>query len=97
MRIVTSLVMVLLAAVVSPLAYNQVLTGSIVGQVVDASGAAVPDASIRITHRETNTSRGTVTNAAGEYSFPSLPGGLYDVAIQKAGFQSFTAQGKASR
>ena len=90
--VLTAVLAVLSAAMVSPVG-AQVLTGTIVGQVVDASGAAVPDAAVRITHRETNTSRSAVTNASGDYSFPSLPGGLYNVVVSKSGFQTFTAEG----
>src|SRR5258705_6396361 len=74
-------------------AHAQVLTGSMVGEVVDTTGAIVPDTTVRITNRETNKSRSTATNSSGDYSFPSLPGGSYDVVVSKNGFQTFTAQG----
>src|SRR4029453_17878977 len=73
----------------------QILNGSIVGQVADASNAAVPGATVRLTQRETNQTRTTTTNASGGYSFPTLPGGVYDVVISKEGFQTFSAQGVA--
>jgi hypothetical protein len=97
MRITTKFVLAavlgfLVTALVQP-SHAQVLTGTIVGQVVDASGAVVPDAKVRITHRETNEARESATNNAGDYSFPSLPGGLYDIAISKSGFTTFTARG----
>src|SRR5689334_12426095 len=76
-----------------PAAQAQVLNGSIVGQVADTSNAIVPDATIRITHRETNQSRVAASNAAGDFNFPTLPGGAYDVVISKAGFQTFSTQG----
>src|SRR3954447_22718627 len=69
----------------------QVLSGSIVGQVLDSTSAGVPGASVRLTHRETNQSRATTTSSAGEYSIQSLPGGLYDIVITKEGFQTFKA------
>ena len=79
------------AVLLSPSTRAQVLSGSIVGQVLDTTSAGVPGASVRITHRETNQSRATVTNASGEYGFQSLPGGPYDVFISKDGFQTFKA------
>src|SRR3954469_19074578 len=99
MRIKTKFVLPVILAFwaalwISP-SHAQVLTGTIVGQVVDASGAVVPDAKVKITHRETNESRESVTNAAGDYSFPSLPGGVYDAVISKSGFTTFTARGIA--
>src|SRR5947207_11433396 len=72
--------------------HAQVLSGSIVGQVLDSTSAGVPGASVRITHRQTNQSRSTATNTSGEYSFQSLPGGDYDVSVGKQGFQSYNAQ-----
>src|SRR5262245_8464207 len=92
-RLVAPLLCVSMAAFV-PL-HAQVLSGSIVGQVADASGAVVPEASVKITHRETNQGRSSTTGANGEFSFPSLPGGTYDVVVSKAGFQTFTAQAVA--
>src|SRR5436305_7092903 len=71
----------------------QVLYGSIVGDVTDVSKAAVPGAAVRITNQETNQSRVGVTNDAGVYSFPTIPGGSYDVTISKQGFQTFTERG----
>src|ERR1017187_5234475 len=45
----------------------QVLFGSIVGNVTDASGAAVPDATVKVTQRETNESREVKTNDTGGF------------------------------
>ena len=42
---------------------GQVLFGSIVGSVTDASGAAVRGATVTVTQIETNESRETVTDA----------------------------------
>ena len=90
--VLAAAVIVLAMRFIAP-AHAQVLYGSIVGQVADTSNAAVPEATVRITHRETNQSRVATTNEAGEFSFPTLPGGSYDVVVSKGGFQTFTAQG----
>jgi hypothetical protein len=71
----------------------QVLYGSVVGTVTDQAGAAVPNAKIRITSRGTTLSRDTETDAAGTYTFPSLPGDTYEVVISKQGFQAVTIRG----
>src|SRR5689334_12630913 len=73
----------------------QVLYGSIVGEVVDTTGAVVPAASVRITRQESNQSRESTTSSNGDYNFPSLPGGTYDVVISGQGFQTFTLKGVA--
>src|SRR5215471_10748686 len=89
------LVLVLGLLTATPQVEAQVLYGSIVGAVTDASNAAVPEAAVRITHRETNQSRVASTNDAGGYSFPTIPAGTYDITISKAGFETFTARGVA--
>jgi hypothetical protein len=68
---------------------SQVLYGSLVGNVIDASDAPVPGAAVRITHVETNETRQGLTNSEGTYSFPTIPAGVYEVNITKEGFQVF--------
>jgi len=58
----------------------QVLYGSIVGNVTDNTGAAMPGATVTITHVQTNTTREAITDGTGSYRFPTLqPGGLHGV------------------
>jgi len=71
----------------------QVLYGSILGNVVDPSEAAVPDATVKITHVETGLSRSTTTSATGAYSFPTIPAGTYELRIAKPGFQTHSRTG----
>ncbi len=68
----------------------QVLYGSIVGNVTDASNAPVPGAAVTITSRETAQSRETVSNESGGYSFPTVVSGNYDLKIVKEGFSTVT-------
>ena len=67
----------------------QVLYGSIVGSVVDAAHASVPGAKVKVTSPTTGQSRESVTDAAGTYTFASLPADTYDVSISAQGFQLF--------
>jgi outer membrane receptor protein involved in Fe transport len=73
----------------------QVLYGSIVGNVTDSSGAGVPGASVTAIQLETNESRETKTNDAGEYSLTTLHTGTYKVSVMKPGFQNFTTENVA--
>src|SRR5258708_4726069 len=68
-------------------AVAQVLYGSIVGNVKDSSGAAVPGATVTIVNKETSQSRSAVTNEEGGYSFPTVQSGTYDVKVTKEGFR----------
>src|SRR5690242_17059600 len=70
----------------------QVLFGSIVGTVTDSSGAAVPQAAVKVTNEETNETREVESNDAGGYVLSTLPAGTYTVSISKTGFRAFTAQ-----
>lgn len=68
----------------------QVLYGSITGNITDSGGAAVPGATVTITHKETGQSREGVTDASGSYDFPTVLAGTYSVRVSKAGFKTIT-------
>src|SRR5436305_3373286 len=70
----------------------QVLSGSLVGNVTDASGSAVAGASVRVVQGQTNDTREVTTNDSGGYTLPTVPAGTYEVSISKAGFQTFTTR-----
>ncbi len=62
--------------------------GEITGKVTDATGAVAPDVTVTATNVNTNASRQTVTTETGDYSFPSLPPGVYTVRAEKSGFKT---------
>src|SRR5664279_1544452 len=62
--------------------------GEITGRISDASGAAVPAASVKVTNVNTNAVRQTVSTPTGDYSFPSLPPGTYTVRVEQPGFKA---------
>ena len=61
--------------------------GTIVGTVTDASGAAVPSASITITNVETNQTFTTTSGEDGNFTTPPLPIGNYTVTSELKGFK----------
>ena len=68
--------------------------GSIVGTVMDPSGAAVPAVAITVTNQNTGVvARSTTTNAEGNYEIPGLPPSTYSVRAEKTGFQSAVHSG----
>ncbi len=89
-------VAVLVSAAAAP-AVAQALYGSLVGNVTDETGAALPGATVTVTQTETNLSRDVVTNETGGYNVPNLLPGTYEVAVTLQGFKSFTARGIAVR
>src|SRR4051812_22454002 len=62
--------------------------GEVTGRITDPSGAAVPSADVVVTNSATNVSRKAVSNDTGDYSFPSLPPGVYKVRIEHQGFKA---------
>lgn len=81
---------ILLTAGMASHAAGQTLYGSLVGNVRDASDAAVADAKVTIINKQTNQVREGFTNPFGAYNFPTIASGLYDVRVEKEGFQTFT-------
>jgi Carboxypeptidase regulatory-like domain/TonB dependent receptor len=65
----------------------QSFPGRITGVVKDTQGAAVPDATVKLTNPSTGLERTVVTDANGEFNFPELALGVYRLSITKSGFQ----------
>src|SRR5690242_9747226 len=61
--------------------------GQITGQVTDSSDATVVGAIVTVTNSKTNVARTTKTNTAGDYTFPAIPPGGYNVKAAMPGFQ----------
>src|SRR5215471_19541508 len=62
-------------------------TGTITVIVQDPSGAIVPDATLELRDKATNTLRTGATQQSGAYTFPNLPFGVYDLSVIAKGFQ----------
>src|ERR1700747_649115 len=76
------LVAILLTARTAP---AQGTTGSITGTVTDASGAAVPGATVTVTQTSTNDVHSATTSDSGFYTVPQLQPGKYRVSVEKGG------------
>ena len=68
-------------------------TGSIVGTITDASGAAVPAAAITAISVQTALQRTQQSGFDGAYSIPLLPVGEYRLEVEQAGFQRSVREG----
>jgi hypothetical protein len=64
--------------------------GSLVGNVSDSTGAAIPGAEVTLTNVATSEKRNTTSNATGDYQLLSLPPGEYSLTVSGAGFKRFT-------
>jgi len=74
-------------------AWSQEFRGTITGTVTDSQGAVVPQAQIHVDEAATQSRFTTVSNAAGLYTVPFLPPGVYRLTVEKAGFHQYLAPG----
>lgn len=73
------------AWLLAPALFGQGLT-SLVGTVTDPGGAVVPGASVEMVNIETGAKRDQTTDGSGNYNFPQLPVGSYNLTVKAAGF-----------
>jgi hypothetical protein len=66
---------------------GQNISSTLVREVTDATGSAVPRASITVTNQGTGISKQAASDASGSYSIPNLPAGIYTIMAKKEGFQ----------
>ena len=59
---------------------------SIIGTVVDPSGAVVPNATVEVRNPVSGFSRSTATDSSGKFSIPNVPFNPYHVTVTGAGF-----------
>ena len=71
-------------------------TSAIVGQVTDATRAAVPGATVTIMSGETGLTRRGKTDPAGRFNFPQLKPGAYSVRVEAEGFEAKQADNVVS-
>ena len=62
--------------------------GEITGHISDPGGGSVPSAGITLTNVATNAVRTTASTEAGDYTFPSVAPGFYNVKVERSGFKS---------
>jgi hypothetical protein len=67
--------------------------GSIVGSITDASGAAIPTATVTVTQDSTGRVTTVQTSGQGAYVFPSLVPAEYTISVTSAGFQTSQKHG----
>jgi len=83
-----------LAGILVSIVYSaQLDTASIVGTVLDPTGAVVPHASIMVENRNTGATWNAKANEVGNFVVPVLPIGQYRVTASAAGFKSRTVEG----
>ncbi|HWC17557.1 MAG TPA: TonB-dependent receptor, partial [Terriglobales bacterium] len=74
-----------------PALMSQTFRGTILGTVMDSSGAVLPNAKVAVRQVATGLERTTSTTGDGSYAVPELPIGNYTVTISASGFQTSIA------
>ena len=69
------------------------VTASITGNVEDATGAVVREATITVKSQETGATRTVATDDSGDYRVLSLPLGPQELKVEKQGFKSVVRTG----
>ena len=82
------------AMLAGTLAINaQTFTATVAGSVIDASGAAIPNATVTATNVATNVHTETRSDGTGRYLLPQLQPGAYRLESAAAGFKKYVHRG----
>ncbi|NNF00801.1 MAG: TonB-dependent receptor [Pyrinomonadaceae bacterium] len=85
-KILVTTVFCLLLGIGQVFAQSQASSGQISGTVTDSTGAAVPNATVKIVSKSTGVAKTTTSNNNGNYRFLSVQPGTYTVTASGTGF-----------
>ncbi len=69
------------------LAYGQTNQGVIAGNVLDSTGAAIPNVKVSAKNDQTGSTYDTVSTGSGNYRFPSIALGKYTITAAATGYK----------
>jgi hypothetical protein len=82
------------ALLASPVALGaQAMKGTLLGNITDQAGLALPGVTVVITEQNTNITYSTPTNESGYYVFSNLKDGTYRVEAELSGFKKTVRDG----
>jgi hypothetical protein len=84
-----TLVVILALAFIASISHAQVFRGGLSGTVVDAQGAVIANATVKMTNPSTGTSRETKSNGAGEFNFAEVVPAVYTLTVSSPGFETY--------
>ena len=73
--------------------YDQSLSGSISGTVVDRTGAVVAGARVLLTREDQSLNQEVLSGNNGQFSFVNIAAGPFKVAVTSAGFETQASSG----
>ncbi len=74
-------------------AYGQSNPATVTGIVSDAAQAVMPGVTVSVRNVETNISRRILTNDVGDFTFPNLAPGTYELTAEMPGFRTYRMTG----
>src|SRR5215472_18294395 len=74
-----------LLILIAPVVWSQATSGTLTGQVLDPTGAVIPDASVTVTDTQHGTSFTVTTNGEGLFTRTQLANGTYNVKVSATG------------
>ena len=69
------------------------VTGSVTGTIMDASGAVIPGATVKMTSDTTREVRETKSNGEGVFNFTVVPRDSYRLKVERTGFKALERTG----
>lgn len=79
---------ILMCCTVAAYGQGAATTTALSGLVVDASGAVIPGADIKVKNNATGEQYSAVTGSRGEFTIPALNSGTYTVTVSLMGFKT---------
>ena len=90
----TTLIMFVTAVLLcSSSARAQLLYGTITGNIIDSTGAALPGVTVQARNTGTGVVKNAVTDERGTFVFSDLVSGVYDVSFELSGFRTLSQRG----
>ncbi len=68
--------------------YAQQTSATLVGTLIDANGAAVANARVKVVSVTTGAAREAVSDGSGNFAFSFLPAGEYDLTVTAQGYKT---------
>ncbi len=69
--------------------FGQSQNATLDGQVIDKTGAVVPNAEVTVTQTDRQLSNTIKSDGEGRFAFPNLSPGMYDLTVKASGFQTY--------
>jgi hypothetical protein len=79
-----------LLLILSVYSSGQAVNATLLGTVTDATGAVIAHAKVIVTEVNTGVSHSSQANESGNFTFPDLPPGRYEVSVEQPGFKRET-------